>query len=83
MSIFTDETRRIMRSMDKEYKLEQEAWIPNAEMTQAGNWIILYPVALKLYCRYPTICTRCYAKSFTQYRKLAWKLIQHFKQCCD
>ena len=27
MSILTDETRRLMRSMDKEYKLEQEAWI--------------------------------------------------------
>ena len=39
MSILTDETRRLMRSMDKEYKLEQEAWIINAEMTKAGNWI--------------------------------------------
>ena len=56
-----------MRSMDKEYKLEQEAWIRNAEMTQAGNWIDLHLVALKTMVRtrnannlYKMLC-----KSFT------------------
>ena len=82
MSILTDETRRVMRSMDKEYKLEQEAWIINAEMTKAGNWIDHIPGGFKtiVHTVPQQFVQDAMQKVLPQYRKLAWKLIQHFKQ---
>ena len=48
MCVLTDDVRRLMRTMDKEFTLEKEAWNINAEMTKAGDWIDHIPVALKL-----------------------------------
>ena len=82
MCVLTDETRRLMRSMDKDYKLEQKAWDINAEMTKAGDWIDHIPGGFKtiVHTVPQQFVQDAMQKVLPQYRKLAWKLIQHFKK---
>jgi len=82
MCVLTDETRRMMRSIGKEYQLEQKAWNINAEMTKAGDWIDHIPGGFKtiVHTVPQQFVQDAMQKVLPQYRKLAWKLIQHFKQ---
>ena len=68
-----------MRSIGKEY-LEQEAWHINAEMTQAGDWIDKSGGFKTIVLQCPNNLYKMLCKVLPKYRKLAWKLIQHFKQ---
>lgn len=82
MCVLTDDVRRLMRTMDKEFTLEKEAWNINAEMTKAGDWIDHIPGGFKtiVHTVPQDFVQDAMEKVLTPYRKLAWKLIEHFKQ---
>ena len=82
MSVLTDDVRRLMRTMDKEYTLEKEAYKINAEMTKAGCWMSEIPGGMKniIHTVPQDFVQDAMEKVLPQYRKRAWDLIEHFKQ---
>ena len=82
MCVLTDDVRRLMRTMDKEFTLEKQAWNINAEMTKAGDWIDHIPGGFKtiVHTVPQDFVQDAMQKVLPQYRKLAWNLIEHFKQ---
>ena len=82
MCVLTDDVRRLMRTMDKEFTLEKEAWNINAEMTKAGDWIDHIPGGFKtiVHTVPQDFVQDAMEKVLPKYRKLAWDLIEHFKK---
>jgi len=84
MCIMVDESRRLLRTMGKEFQLSKKAYDINAEMTRAGNYLNTLPEGYNTIVHTtPQDSVRKAEQSvMSEYRKQAVKLIEHFVESC-